>query len=803
MKRLAVGLVVVLLIAGAGLVVYVYPSARNAPEPGEQPRAGTGPARILLNEVLFLPGSNQPPSIEIVNAGGATGTLDGLVLENQDGQTFALPDRQTLNRGAVIVVNPPAAFLAPAGAVRLRGAQGPLDRIAWGDGQAGAANLSRGGFDDGLTPGSTLGRVPGSTAIDSVEWVSYTPEQSTLGQPNQQPAVEVMMPMDGAIVSAATVDLAWYTVPATARYHLQIATDPSFASPLFDRMVEAPPVTTPALAAGSYLWRVQAIGVNGTAAAYSTPSALIVRAAKPRAARSESLVDKLFPVLHASADQPDLTDDQLPTVLDVPLIQQHKDTRMLLLETRRGVADNFGHAWDHDHGELAWWDFADNMNCAPASLAMLVQYYKQKFNYPGRLSQDRINYEMFHAESAGPEGDLNWNRSYNRERLTRAMAFAFGVPPQIDPPVDDELQIEALWLARMDSGMPGIACKNHHCVAIVGAGGRHPLLVINDPASRGTYLEPLGWLRGATVFVMGRPNGDYASTEPILVRPRSDEAEITADSDDDGVVDFDEINRFHTNPKSKDTDQDELPDKQDISASVHDPRYGFAHGGNGRDFDGDGKPMELDADADGGGCLDGWEDENKNGKFEPGPTERDNFAMDDDGCLSGSTRFVEDSFWKDPRSDDTQKKNFLTEIQFSLREVGGSHAGRATVTVSNRFAVTNPRPSERTSGCQDWIASTDPYRYVVEVHADVAKMPDGTLLVRIATPAGWEPPMIRNISTCAAQTPFEQPGPGDVGFGVVLRNGVFDERIDIPLDLEGATGTKFFERHVRIGMARR
>ncbi len=808
MKRLAVGLGI-LLIAGAGLAVYVYPSSRATAASGEQPIAGTGPARILLNEILFQPGPNQPPWIEIVNAGGATGTLDGLVLENDDGGTFALPDRLALRADAVMVVrfdgqtgaeaatvHAPAAFLALNGAIRLRGAQGPLDRIAWGDGQAGAANLSRGGFDDGLAPGSTLGRVPGSTGADPLEWVSYAPEQSTPGTVNQQPAVEVMMPMDGAIVSAATVDLAWYTVPATSRYRLQIATDPSFASPLLDRTVEAPPVTTPALAAGSYLWRVQAIGVTGSAAGYSMPHGLIVRAAQPRAVRDESPIERLFPVLHAAAPQPESIDRELPTVLDVPLIHQHKDTRMLLLETRREAA---GHAWDGDHGELALWDPADNMNCAPASLAMLVQYYKQRFSYPGRLSQDRINYETFHAESAGPEGDLNWGRGYNRERLTRAMAFAFGVPPQIDPPTDgDALAMEALWSARMDAGMPGIACKSGHCVVIAGAGGRTPLLVINDPGSRGTYLAPLRALLGATVFVMARPNGAYASADPILVRPRSDEAGIDTDSDGDGVVDFDEINRFHTNPKSKDSDHDELPDKQDISASVHDRRHGFAHGGTGRDFDGDGKPMELDTDADGGGCLDGWEDENKDGKFEPGPAERDNFAKEDDGCISGSHRFVHDSFWTHPTNGDTQKLDALTEIQFSLREAGGSHRGRATVTYMDRQAVTRPHPAT----CQNWINSTDPYEYVVEVHANTVQMPDGTLSVSIGTPAGWEPPKVRVVSSCPTATPFEQPGPG-VGLGGFLRNGVFDERVDIPLDLEGATGKKFYETHIRIGSGRR
>jgi len=61
---------------------------------------------------------------------------------------------------------------------------------------------------------------------------------------------------------------------------------------------------------------------------------------------------------------------------------------------------------------------------------------------------------------------------------------------------------------------------------------------------------------------------------------------------------------------------------------------------------------------------------------------------------------------------------------------------------------------------------------------------------------------MRYVSTCPGQTPLEQPGPA-FGVGGFLRNGVFDEHVDVPFDNEGATGRKFYETHVRIGSARR
>ena len=511
--------------------------------------------------------------------------------------------------------------------------------------------------------------------------------------------MEILLPVDGAIVTAATVSLTWYTVPGAARYRMQLAADSSFGSPLVDQTADAPPIATPALAPGSYVWRVQAIAADGATARYSPPSALTVRAARgPAAGRGRSVLDWLLPAVHAQPPQQPNIDNALPTVLDVPLIEQHKDTAMLLLETRREAAGTFWHAWDMDHGDLETWDRADNMNCAPATVAMLSQ------TYGGRLSQDRINYEIFNELEPGPQGDLGWGpRGYNRDRLSKAMAFAFGVPPRIDPPIDDESLREGLWRARIDSGMPGIACKNRHCVAVVGVGGSPTLLVLNDPGLTGTYLAPLSFLRDATVFVMARPpsppdDPSAPSAHPMLVRPRSDEPEVSDDFDHDGVVDFDEIHRFRTNPKLNDTDQDELPDKEEIRASVHDPRHGFAYGGRGRDFDSDGKMMELDDDADDGGCLDGWEDGNKNGKFEQGPSETDNFEKDDDPCISGTFENVVDLVENNGR--DQQVPGATRPRSRSYQKPTARSKGRPGSPMSSAWFCVSPTPAASTASSE-------------------------------------------------------------------------------------------------------
>jgi hypothetical protein len=75
---------------------------------------------------------------------------------------------------------------------------------------------------------------------------------------------------------------------------------------------------------------------------------------------------------------------------------------------------------------------------------------------------------------------------------------------------------------------------------------------------------------------------------------RNDESSIAIDTDGDGIMDFDELNRFHTDFKLPDTDGDGFSDKDDIR------KYVFDSSGNynttSPDVDGDGQRRELDPD---------------------------------------------------------------------------------------------------------------------------------------------------------------------------------------------------------------
>jgi len=77
---------------------------------------------------------------------------------------------------------------------------------------------------------------------------------------------------------------------------------------------------------------------------------------------------------------------------------------------------------------------------------------------------------------------------------------------------------------------------------------------------------------------------DNQSVEIFWVLPSSDydvsedEPGISKDSDNDGIVDFDEEARFGTDPNHPDSDSDGVPDKQGIREYIFDNNGVYAYG---------------------------------------------------------------------------------------------------------------------------------------------------------------------------------------------------------------------------------
>ena len=358
--------------------------------PAGCPPLGTVTSLPLLNEVQFLPAPGSDQFVELKNGGAGAASLDGLSLADESNQTYALPDGLpalaadevllivfdggSSVAGNVVHASPPGFLDPDSGSVELQDGADVLDRVAWGAGEANAVPLSTGGMWGNPPPGLTLGRAPGSSEAGTFAWSPFEPEDATPGAPNPQPAVDALLPFDGAVLPPGEVTLRWYPVAGAQEYEVQGAVSDAFATMVFDDIVEEPEIQV-TLAEGAYFWRVGAIG-DGGSAGFSAPQSFALDAAVSSVTLAPAAVS-----------------------LSVPQIKQHKDTAMLLLESDRETGL---HAWDKAHPGLDANDRADGWNCALAALAMINGFFG------GDLSQDRIGFEIFKDRKSGPEFDLNW-----------------------------------------------------------------------------------------------------------------------------------------------------------------------------------------------------------------------------------------------------------------------------------------------------------------------------------------------------------------------------------------------------------
>jgi hypothetical protein len=586
---------------------------------------------LVLNEIRFLPGPDAGPFIELKNGGGAPLPSQSIVLRNHLGEALEHPDavpqlepeqvwlivlgQANAETEAGLSIGAPEFLDATSGSLGLESPDGELlDQVSWGLDRPGVVRMGRGGVPSDPEPGMSIGRPPGSYRTTPHEWLTWRASQTTPGEANPFPAAEVLLPANGAILPGPEIQLGWYSVPGVTAYRVEVAQDPEFAALVFEETTGEPPVAVESLSPGRYWWRVTTSfdGANASPSSpvqsFSVDPALAAAAGVGRPAR---------PREGTAAQEGEPQEKSLA----VPMIYQQKDTRMLFLETPAKEV-RAGHPWDGPHAGFAFHDPMDSGNCALASIVMINRFFG------GELSQDRLGYELLGSQSPGPEHDLMEGQGVSPLASVNLMAFALGVEVGVEGVVTGE-DSEELWevlVDDIDAGRPLKAGWTGHSVVVTGyritADGTR-MAHVNDP-SLGPY-----WVAFIEAEFIS-----YNQLKGTPTAPRSDEPEISMNSDEDDVVDFDEIFRFGTNPRKSDTDHDGLWDKIDIAASVFLPGWGYGATRNlkSRDYDGDELRMELDPDNDDGGCLDGVEDLDQDGEYEWPEDETFNFEELDDTC---------------------------------------------------------------------------------------------------------------------------------------------------------------------------
>jgi hypothetical protein len=574
----------------------------------------------------------------------------------------------------------------------------------------------------------------------------------------------VLLPPDGAVVFEGQVGLKWYPALGATSYRVQLGAEASFQQPLVDRTLAEPWVVTGALPAGRYFWRVGAAA--GGEVVFSPVQQLEVRRPAGRAAATRH-------------GKPIAPAQESEVLLPVPLLVQHKDTSMLLLESPNAEGE---HAWDIGHAELDPTDPADNMNCALASIAMLASFYS------GELSQDRIGFELRKGDQAGPERDLNYGRGLELAEVSQMLGWALSTQVVGERAVGaggdwGELSPDAMWTTltkEIDAERPLIVRIQHatgggHAMAGIGYWTESEVkrwVIVNDPwdiAGQSRFFLPIEGLSH-----LWRTTG--------AVSARSDEATIGQDSDGDGIVDFDETERFGTEAAAADSDNDGVRDKEDVYASVHDLWFGYAQLGNARNnVDGDGLQPELDADSDNGGCRDGTEDFSLDGRWDEAAGETTPFLILDDACVTGwHTVYVDQTSPGD--AGISHVTNSLSVTFQALLSVPGAVDGHAQAEHWAEGSLTDGigcptivQPRVTTT----WTADLD-LTYVGDIH-----------LVGITATPDRGPPWFLTTIGCGETSTEEMDPAYWGGTGGTFVDGVYHRREDYALP-PGSTG-EFYE----------
>ncbi|HEX8684177.1 MAG TPA: lamin tail domain-containing protein, partial [Ardenticatenaceae bacterium] len=595
------------------------PSARGIPflsRPDWSPTFVSGAVGgVAINEVMYYPGSGQSEWVELRNGGPGAANLRGYQLSDEDGNVYYIPTSlPDVPAGAFVVVifdgagtgandysfsdnvatlHSPASLVnifeddadqvalystggnlgnaislplvqrnaytwnPPVPGIPADPAASPLlSYVAWGApaGEDGAEAERAGlwnrdwyvspytGLGDEseeveLGPNESLGLLPNSTSGYPEDWTLFHVGYVTPGTANALPPIDWYYPPANATVDRATFSIIWAPIELATGYHFQLDDSSTFDSPHADTVLTTafyrPSEGVPE---GTYYWRVKVLFSQGESP-WSSPLAV----------NSMALPD---PTTRDANGLPVVTSK----VLGITWQLQHKDTNMLCLQgdpPTGAAAWNAPHAARGTHGQ---------MYCVRASISMMASYYG------GRLSQDRITYEIFKAQKV--EAHLGHDIGVAAppdptQSNTLSWALGTAVPVQAGKPTFAQFKT---WI---DAGSPVMSRIPGHMRVIDGysefttLGVTFEFLHLLDPWDGAKWVgydsDPI-----AHVYV-----GPAGTTGAPSVRSDEDAdgdgtPDTMDDSDGDGVTDFDELHRFNLNPSNPDSDSDFVRDAQDI-----------------------------------------------------------------------------------------------------------------------------------------------------------------------------------------------------------------------------------------------
>ncbi|MBQ7078469.1 MAG: hypothetical protein IJM92_02125 [Fibrobacter sp.] len=361
------------------------------------------------------------------------------------------------------------------------------------------------------------------------------------------------------------------------------------------------------LSKGAYLWSVASYAKNGNQ---------IIESQRTYGANGENEFYAL------PLDEQDIRLREKKLINVVPFAAR-KDTR--LLDPLWGSLSK-EREWNKEHLDHESFDEEEENRCWAVAANMLNHYYG------GTMTQDEI--KIYGMKKEYPNGGALYYFRHGEEgfastgTLIEVLHYLFGEAPTmgfgmpslatvknaLNRPVPDPIIVAISWEDKgnhqiTDDEVPG------HQMVIDGYAVLDQSVRFADGKTfeAGTVLYHfLNWDNNGTSYWMPANsfNYDFYLIAENRYRVGTTDYRVKKDSDEDGVMDYDELERFGSNAYHDDSDKDKLRDFDEIYAFVKpcvaDPEVGcesFKY----FDSDGDKFPTYWDWDSDNGGESDGSE----------------------------------------------------------------------------------------------------------------------------------------------------------------------------------------------------
>lgn len=445
-----------------------------------------------------------------------------------------------------------------------------------------------------------------SDEFSSLSWLPYSENEFDALKKNLPNSVPFSWNNGSRIVLPANKALhfAWVPVLGAKSYQLKIYSEDSLLIYQKETNTTFADVFIPD---GKYLWGVESKSDT-----------------RENFLESNAIVSSLFSVERISES----VDYQDSFTLNVIPFAARKDTRLLV--------PNWGmyadvREWDQSHVGKSHWDEEEAWRCWVVGIQTLNYYFG------GNLTQDEIK-----IHGMNERGNSDWILGVfplasagggSQEVVQNTLSWALG---NISINYYEETPSDSLVRAFIKNGLPLYVGTNSHIMVM------DAYRVRGDGQMEVRFLNPHNDGESEWQIFSSAGIVHYWTYEKPLQVLNADSL-VFKDSDEDGLVDYDEIYRFHTNPNNEDSDGDGINDKVEIwSYTIREtPNRKQAYSDsmmnpidmqNGTwilgvekelfaDADNDGIRAELDVDSDDDGLLDGKEDLNKNGIIEEGETD--------------------------------------------------------------------------------------------------------------------------------------------------------------------------------------